>query len=235
MTAKKMLGKIGYKANLAGSTWLVRVVLEETADFIPGQFVSLKVSEDGLRRSYSVASLPGEKHIDLVVDVSPMGVGSKYILGLQVGDAVEVLGFLGKFGVSEEAREANKHLVFVGTGSGIVPLRPMIEDLLVNKKYTGKITLVWGVRYEKDIYWQSEIDKLQREYDNFNFELVLSRPTDEWPGRRGHVGDVLDVQENKWEEKLFYLCGSKEMIEEQKTKLMGLGVKEENILFERFA
>ncbi|HCW31320.1 TPA: hypothetical protein DGD59_01165, partial [Candidatus Collierbacteria bacterium] len=81
MNAKKMPGRVVYKTNLAGDTWVLGIELEEKADFIPGQFVSLKVNEEGLRRSYSVASLPNKKNIELVVDVAPMGVGSKYVLG----------------------------------------------------------------------------------------------------------------------------------------------------------
>ena len=97
MIPERIIGKVEYKENLAGSNYLVRIGFEKKVDFTPGQYASLKVSEDGVRRSYSVASLPGERVIDLLVDVSPMGVGSKYILGLKVGDHVEILGFLGKF------------------------------------------------------------------------------------------------------------------------------------------
>ena len=67
MAVKKMLGRVAYKANLAGTTWLVRINLAEVADFVSGQFVSIKVNKEGMRRSYSVASLPGEKMIDLVL------------------------------------------------------------------------------------------------------------------------------------------------------------------------
>jgi NAD(P)H-flavin reductase len=235
MSVKRMEGKVGYKENLAGNTWLVRINFEEIADFVPGQFVSLKVSDEGLRRSYSIASLPGGKHIDLVVDVTPMGVGSKYILGIKVGDSVEVLGFLGKFVVNEETLLATKELLFVGTGTGSAPLKAMIEDLLVNKGYKGQTYFIWGMRYETDLYWQKEIDKLQRDFDNFHFEIVLSKPGVDWPGMAGHVGDVAEMMTLNWKETSAYLCGSVEMIEEMKNLLKTKGVAEEDINFERFA
>lgn len=233
MSAKKMPGKLIYKENLAGTTWLLGIELEEIAEFIPGQFVSLKVNDEGLRRSYSVASLPGEKSIELVVDVEPMGMGSKYILELSIGDSVEVLGFLGRFTVSSEALTKNK-MLFVGTGTGIVPLRTMIEDLLVNKGYKSEVNLVWGMRYEGDLYWQNEIDKLQREYDNFHLFIALSRPTEKWPGVSGHVGDVIDAMKID-NEMTAYLCGNPEMINETKEKLISMGVSESQIFHERFA
>lgn len=229
-----MIGEVVYKSNLASDNWIVGIAFEEEVDFIPGQYVSLKVNDEGLRRSYSVASLPGGKRIDLVVDVSPMGIGSKYVLGLKVGDKVEVLGFLGRFTIDEELLVTAKEIIFVGTGTGVVPLRPMIEDLLTNKRYLGKVRLIWGMRYEGDLFWQAELDKLQREYDNFCLDIALSRPGEKWPGVRGHVGDV--IEELKLGENVAaYLCGNPEMIAESKAKLMRKGIPETFVFNERFA
>lgn len=230
-----MLGRVIYKTNLAGDTWILGIELEEKANFIPGQFVSLKVNEEGLRRSYSVASLPNKKNIELVVDVAPMGVGSKYVLGLKVGDQVEVLGFLGKFVVSDDTLLTQKELLFVGTGAGAAPLKPMIEDLLINRGFRGETRLIWGMRFEKDLYWLAELDKLQREYDNFHLDITLSRPGEKWPGVQGHVGDVIDKIKIEGKETSAFLCGNPEMIMEMKKKLMDMGVPEGQIFYERFA
>lgn len=234
MAVKRMMGKVIYKEILAGKTWLLGVSLEEECDFVPGQFVSLKVNDEGLRRSYSIASLPGKNNIDLVIDVTPNGVGSKYIMALRVGDSVEVLGFLGKFIIREDDL-MQKEMLFVGTGTGIVPLKVMIEDLLVRKQYKGKVNLIWGMRYETDLYWQSEIDKLQREYDNFHFHIALSRPGEKWPGVAEHVGDVIERLSFQGSQTSVFLCGNPKMIEEMKEKIIKKGVLEEKILFERYA
>jgi NAD(P)H-flavin reductase len=234
MTAKKTLGRLVGKTNLAGNTWLLRVEFEETQVFVPGQFVSLKVNEEGLRRSYSVASLPGENSIDLVVDVTPMGVGSKYILSLNVGDMVEVLGYLGKFTVKEETIRKER-VLFVGTGVGVVPLKPMAEDLLANKQYGGQIDLVWGMRYKPDLFWQKEMDLLQKKHGGFHLEVVLSKPDDDWTGSRGHVGEVIDGLSINWAETTVFLCGNPLMITEMREKLINKGVPVTQIFFERFA
>jgi len=230
-----MIGKVSYKENLSGSTWLIGIALDETAEFLPGQFVSLKVNDEGLRRSYSIASLPGKKSIELVVNVTPMGEGSKYILGLSIGDSVEVMGYFGKFVVTDEVVTSQKHLIFVGNGTGIAPLRPMIEDLLKNKSFEGQIHLVWGMRYETDLYWLAELDKIQREYDNFHLSIALSRPVEKWLGVSGHVGDVISGLDIKGAETSAFLCGNPEMITEIKDLLISKGVEEGQILYERFA
>ena len=235
MIAKKMIGVVKRKENLAGNNWLLVIGLPEVADFIPGQFVSLKVSDEGLRRSYSVASLPGKADIDLIIDVTPMGIGSKYVLGLKVGDSVELLGFLGNFVVEDDVLLSSKEVIFIGTGTGIVPFRPMIEGLLVKKGYKGQVRLVWGMRYVSDLFWFEEIKKLQSEFANFRFELVLSRPDESWQGARGHVGDVLEGLADDWQKVTAYLCGNQMMIDETREKLLGKGVNDESIIFEKFA
>jgi len=235
MEAKKMVGKVIYKENLAGKTWLIGIEFLHEVMFTPGQFVSLKVSDEGLRRSYSIASLPGKKFIELVVNVAPMGIGSKYILGIKIGDSVEVLGFLGKFVVRFDELTPEKRLIFIGTGAGIVPLKPMIENLLINNKFNGKINLIWGMRYETDLYWITELDKLQREYDNFCMEIALSHPGERWPGVQGHVGDVIDKISIEEKDTIAFLCGNPEMITEISDLLKNKGVPSSQILYERFA
>ncbi|HCX25975.1 MAG: hypothetical protein UX08_C0004G0044 [Candidatus Collierbacteria bacterium GW2011_GWB1_45_35] len=234
MSPKKLIGKVEFRENLAGQNYLVRIEFDEKVDFTPGQYVSLKVNSEGLRRSYSVASLPEEKSIDVLVDTTPMGVGSKYILGLRVGDEVEVLGFLGNFIIDFQATEKARHIMFLATGTGIAPLKPMIEDLLYKRSFIGEMRLVWGVRHETDLYWLKEMDNLNRDYDNFKFDIVLSQPTEDWPGFRGHLGGLVNELTQDWSKTLVYLCGSREMIVEMEKRLKEKGVPEEQIHYEKY-
>lgn len=235
MAPKNNVGKVEYKQNLAGNVWLVRINLNEVAEFIPGQYVSIKVSAEGLRRSYSVASLPGQRNVDLLIDVTPMGVGSKYILSLNVGDPVELLGFLGHFTIDQNLLQNNNKVLFVATGTGIAPFKPMVEDLLVNKQYKGEVRLVWGMRFEEDLYWLKEMENIHRDYDNLHFDLVLSKPKPEWPGLSGHVGDVIEKLVITGETTLAYLCGAPAMIDEINTMLNKKGIPEEKIFFEKYS
>jgi len=240
MAVKKLIGTIEYKDNLAGNVWLVRIKFDEDLYFSAGQYVSVKVSEEGERRSYSIASLPsvvnGDKrdYIDIVVDITPMGVGSKFFLNTKVNEKVEVMGFLGKFTVDEISLEETDTLLFVANGTGIVPLKPMIENLLEVKSFKGKVILVWGMRKEEDLYWTEEIERLTRDFDNFSFEMVLSIPDDDWPGNRGHVGDVIKDLNIKWQKVRAYLCGAPEMVEEMEGLLVAKGVDNNNIVHEKF-
>ncbi len=162
-----------------------------------------------------------------------MGMGSKYMLGLEVGDLVEMLCFLGRFVVEEPLLTGGDNLLFVATGTGIAPFKPMIEDILVNKHFKGEVKLVWGMRYEKDLYWLKELEKLDRDFVNFNFELTLSKPETK-QRRKGRVGSVVDELTMKWSELVVYLCGSTGMIEEMSAKLQTKGVLKDKIYYEKF-
>lgn len=234
MAPEKLIGRVEYKENLAGDNYLVRIGFDKKVVFIPGQYASLKVTEDGVRRSYSVASLPNENVIDLLVDVTPMGVGSKYVLGLQVGEPVEVLAFLGRFTIDPQLLFAAKHLLFLATGTGIAPFKPMIEDLLYRKHFANEVRLVWGMRHPEELYWLKELDNINRDFDNFKHDVVISKPTEDWPGFVGHVDTVVNQLEQDWTKTLVYLCGAPNMITEMEMNLKDKGVPQTNIFYEKY-
>lgn len=227
----KHIGVVTKKINLAGPNWLIKFEFESDINYEAGQYLSLKVSETGERRSYSIASRSNGRLLELMVDVAPMGVGSRYVLGLKVGDRVEALCPMGSFSVQPSEVSGQMRMLFVATGSGIVPMKPIIEDLLIDKKYQGKMQLLWGMRHEEELYWINEFRQLEKDHPNFDFRLVLSQGGSSWGGKRGHVADVFDDSYDGW---CAYICGNKEMIAQTAAKLETIGVKKENIHFEKF-
>jgi Na+-transporting NADH:ubiquinone oxidoreductase subunit F len=202
-------------------------------DYLAGQYVSIKVSEDGQRRSYSLASFPEDQEkIQLMVDISPMGPGSVCVMELEVGDTLEILGPMGRFTFEETNFGGGvDELIFVATGSGIVPMRSMIRHLL-NQKTEKKLTLHWGMRFEGP-FWEDEFNKLSEDYSNFKFDLVISKPSEAWTGCRGHVTDCLAVYPSLTQ-KSYYICGNQHMIMDVSQFLTERGVPSQNIFFEKF-
>lgn len=204
--------------------------------FLAGQYVSLRVSEVGERRSYSIASTPDETHgFNLLVEIVPDGKGSEYLANLALGSEVEVLGPLGKFVVANP-QEADVKRLFVATGSGIVPIWSMINDLLINKKTLAPIRLHWGMKREEDLFWVDNLERLTVAHPNFVYDIVLSRASDNWELCTGHVQDCLTRdfptgELNNWEG---YVCGSKEIVLDICAKLEELKMKKEVIYHEKF-
>ncbi len=201
-------------------------------NFIAGQYVSLKVSDKGERRSYSIASSPGINHgVELLLDISPQGVGSKYLESLQFGDTVTFLGPLGLFIVQEKIPE--RELFFIATGSGVAPFRSMLLDLLQEKQDKRKMTMYWGLRYEQDMFWESEFQELAESFPNFTFKIILSKPTEAWKLSQGRVTDLLTVL-NKPAGAGYYLCGSGPMVKDVIQHLLESGVPAQNVHNESF-
>jgi NAD(P)H-flavin reductase len=201
-------------------------------EFAAGQYVSMKVSERGDRRSYSICSSPLVQHgFELLLDVSPHGIGTQYIENLNFGDQVEVLAPLGGFVIQQQLQE--EEFVFVATGSGIAPFRSMLLDLLQGQHDTRPITLYWGLRHAQHLFWQNDFLDLAQAFPNFKFHPVISQAVDEWPLCRGRVTDCLSIHELP-KQAGYYLCGNAAMITEVNTLLQQKGVLEQNIHYEKF-
>lgn len=226
---KKQMGEVVSKLGIAEKVFEIEISLPEVLLFKPGQYVSLKVSEQGLRRSYSVVDYVGGV-IKLIVDVGPGGLGSVFLENIKVGDDIEVMGFFGNFLLDRTEVENKSVVYFVATGTGIAPFIPMIKKL--KSFYTGKVVLWWGVRFVRRVYWQDELKKIKEEWNNFEYEMYVSRPETEWNGKVGRVGDTLDSVETK--NISWFLCGATEMVEQMKNRLRLKGVSEDDINYEKF-
>lgn len=206
-------------------------------EFMAGQYILMRVPGAEQLRHYSIASSPSVDHaIELLVDVGPQGSGSKYLQELKPGDGVEFMAPGGKFTVDPSigSGQAEKELWFVATGSGISPIRSMIEDLLVDKKDKRPMWLHWGLRYPEDVFWFSEFAEWAEDYDNFTFDPVLSRPNEAWKFCSGHTSECVAKHHGNFSGVGAYLCGNKAMIEEVTQKLLEKGVPLERIHREEF-
>jgi len=209
----------------------------------PGQYVSVVVGQnqnpDGskvsIRRSYSIFTTPDFGKVGFVVDTKPMGPGSQYFINLKVGEQISFKGPLGKFTLSSALQ---KQIVFVATGTGIGPLRAMIDDLFQNTKNLvseTKVELYFGFRTQEDIFWRDYFEKLQEKHpEKFVIKIVLSQPGQGWIGLTGHVTEhvVLSININSKPE--FYLCGNLNMISDVSEKLKGQGISTNFIHFESY-
>ena len=185
-------------------------------EFRAGQWVSLILplldeKERPLRRSYSIASVPdASSRFELVISRVDGGRASPWLCELPVGTKLEVKGPQGTFHRLPNAGPS----LFVATGTGVAPFRGMIHDAL---KYGGETPLwvLFGVRTPKDALYREEFEALAKAHPRLQFMLSMSRPPDDWSGRRGYVQThVLEL----WRELAkqgrpeAYICGVKKML-----------------------
>jgi NAD(P)H-flavin reductase len=194
-------------------------------DYRPGQFISLRCSEDGeKRRSYSISSHPSHRGgFELLVRQVPGGLGSSYLGALQKGSQLHFTGPMGFF-VPELRHEGDA--VFVATGAGIAAAYPMALDVASRAEETGRVVLYWGMRSQGDLYWLDRLDALAARSPRFRRELVLSQPDGAWPGPRGRVTDhvLRAVDDRAFDRPVYYLVGHGDMVRDVKAGLEQRGV-----------
>lgn len=158
----------------------------EPFDFVAGQWVSLvlPLAEGEARRAYSIASPPdGSGRFAIAVTKVTGGAGSCFLHALPEGSVVRAIGPQGFF---TRPRGTRHPALFVGTGTGVTPLRSMILDALASGD-DSPMHLLFGVRHEEDRLYLQELDALAKKHANFCFACSLSQPKDDWSGLRGYV------------------------------------------------
>jgi len=191
-----------------------RLVEPKEIVFKAGQFISFETMSAGVARPvvrpYSIASSPHDTAmISIVLNRVPGGVGSGFLFSLSPGDRLTFKGPVGSFYVRDPARD----LLFVATGTGIAPIRSMVLGLL-EQGHNGSIQLYWGLRSQRDLYYQEELERLARRHPNFSSTVTLSRPEGAWPGPTGRVTTLVAERVQSVKNLAVYLCGNNAMIRE---------------------
>jgi Na+-transporting NADH:ubiquinone oxidoreductase subunit F len=220
------------------------------------------VNKETVERAYSMASFPAEgKEIMLNVriatppfdrakngwmNVNP-GVASSYIFSRKAGDKVIISGPYGEFFINESDAE----MLYVGGGAGMAPMRSHLYHLFKTLKTGRKVTYWYGGRSKRELFYTDHFRKLEQEFPNFKFYLVLSEPlpVDNWvnkkdindPNGDGFTGFVHNAVINEYlskhespEDLELYFCGPPLM--NQAVQKMGedFGMADENIRFDDF-
>ena len=203
----------------------------ERLHFKPGQFVSFQHNLHGKQiiRPYSIASLPDGNRFELCLNLVHEGLFSPYLFEMKPGDSVEMGAPLGFFTIRNPAKEA----VFIATGTGIAPFRAMAPGYLTHPE-AKQLTLLFGVRHERNIYYREEFEALAGEHPDFRFWPTLSRAEASWQGRTGHVqSHLLEVIGDRRDLDI-YICGLKAMVDDVRAILKAMGFDRKQIIFEKY-
>lgn len=220
-------------------------------------FSDLPTGSDEVIRAYSMASHPAEGRTlkfniriatppfiagKLAEDI-PWGICSSYTFGLKPGDKVRLSGPYGESFMINDNRE----LVFLIGGAGSSFGRAHVLHLFRTENTKRKVSFWYGARSLRENIYQEEYEKLQKEFPNFSYKLVLSEPLPEdveggWPQKdplktnflfRAFEQGQLKLMDAP-EECLYYVCGPP-MHNKSVLKLLDdYGVPRENIVLDDF-
>lgn len=206
-----------------------RVELHAPMSYRAGQYVTLR-REDGLTRSYSLASLPRESTLELHVRRAPHGQMSGWLFDhARAGDRVTVRGPAGDcFYTSGDIAQP---LLLVGTGTGLAPLAGICRDAIA-QGHSGSIHLYHGSRTPEGLYLQEELRGLERANANFHYTTVVP-PDDDTSTAAAliHAIGAAHPALNGWRG---FVCGNPPAVAALKKKLFMSGMPSREIFADAF-
>ncbi len=210
----------------------------EKIDFQAGQYVQL-ITEPYARmkqrvsRAYSISSKPEiNDSIQLIIRLVPEGICTTWVHKyLKLGDKVNFTGPYGDF----EIRDTDADIFFVAGGSGLAPIKSMLEHLQLAGT-DRKMTFFFGAKTPQDLYLAEEMQAYEKVFADFHYVPVLSQtiPEDNWQGKTGRVMPYFEEVLRDPKKTEAYLCGSPGMIESVTQALIELGVPKDKIYFDSF-
>jgi len=216
----------------------LQIIEPDSITFKAGQYIQFQVPEyeacpESVYRAYSIASSATDTSgITLVVTKVPGGLATTYIHDVvKEGDEVTFSGPYGDFYL----RESDREIFMVATGSGLAPVLSILHQI-VEEKIQRKVTLVFGARQRKDLFYVEELVALKEQVSNVEVILTLSRPQEEdrWEGERGRVTSVLESILSDGENKEAYLCGNPAMVESCVELFTQKGLPQDLVFFDKF-
>jgi NAD(P)H-flavin reductase len=178
--------------------YVVREVSKETPDtftlrlepengsnggsFLPGQFSMLWVFGVG-ELPISISGDPA-RHDRLVYTVRSVGQATNSLVNQKTGSGIGVRGPFGTGWPVEAAR--GRDVIVVAGGIGLAPLRPVIYQILQNRKDYGRLVVLYGSRSPRDLLYCKELAKWARSPET----QVLTTVDYGGLSWRGHVGVV---------------------------------------------
>jgi ferredoxin-NADP reductase len=200
-------------------------------DFLPGQFLMVKVEVDGssVARCYSISSPPAASGY-LEISVKRQGrVSNALHETLRAGGTLSIHPPLGRF----TAPSGNDGLVLVAGGIGITPLISVIRHVVATQP-TRRVTLLYSVRDRGDAAFDAELSCLAQHHAQLRVVMtVTSGDPGTWRGGRIDArllrASVDDLQHSE-----FLICGPLAMIDDVREMLAVLDVPPERVRFEAF-
>lgn len=210
---------------------IVQLRPEEPLPYEPGQSIALEIPYRPRRwRYFSPANAPRsdgsiELHIQLIAGGQVSGAA---VRSLRKGDTVRLGAPVGD---TLQLPKENKNLLMVAGGTGLAPLRAMLEQLDREGQAVPSVHLFHGARMPWNLYEHAQLTRLtQRPW--FSYTPVVSDDTS-YPGQQGMVGTVA-AQYGPWPGHVAMVCGSPAMVAHTVAELTGAGTPEADILTESF-
>lgn len=203
----------------------------------PGQAIDLFVptaSGMTMKRPYSIASAPGftgASRFEIAVTRVTGGATSSALHALELGAELDAEGPRGNF--RRWAADRDLSTLFVAAGSGLAPLRAMLQAELA-RDVGPSVGLLFGCRTTEDVLWKDDLETWVEQRPRFALAVTLSRPPATWTGQAGHVQRQAAEMVARLRPERVFICGLSAMVEAVARALEDCGVPSKAIRFEEY-
>ena len=120
------------------------------------------------------------------------------------------IGLRGPYGASWPLKKAKeKDVYIIAGGLGLAPVRPLIEQILDDKKAYGKITVIYGTRDPSQLLFV-------KDYERWNKQVKFLQTVDcgdsSWKHHVGYIPALIEKLKFNPAESIAYLCGPEIMM-----------------------
>ena len=219
LTAVPVGAEARSRAQVAGVERLTPSVLrvhlrcdDEAFTYRAGQYLTL-FREDGLARSYSIASLPGEP-IELHVRRIAGGRMSGWFAAPEaLGATVQIQGPSGE--CSYIGGREDQPMLLAGTGTGLAPLYGVLRDAL-RAGHRGPVHLYHGALNDAGLYLQDELRAIAAAHANVQYLPTTLDGT-------GPIDAVVRARHASTAGHRVFLCGDPAIVSGLRKKLFLAG------------
>lgn len=200
-------------------------------DFQPGQAVLVGAAGQPERRPYSLACSPERAaetgRLELLIAAEPDGTLGANFGPAAPGTLVDVEGPVGTFTLPSAIHAG--WALFVAGGTGIAPLRSMIDHVL-RQQPSRRVSVLYSARRRDEFAFIDELRAHAREGRLELHQTVTRDDSSTWAGGRGRIGRAqFEAVLHQPDATLCFVCGPRDMVAESVATLQTLGVQDDAI------
>lgn len=184
---------IAIKEHNANEKWYqLELLNRKTLGHVPGQFVQVSVMGYG-EAPISITSAPsGDNKFEL--SLRAVGTVTNKLDTLQVGDTIHIRGPFGHgFESDILAKMQGKHLLFIAGGTGLFPVRSLLNTVLPEQDKYAKISLLYGCKSMQDRAgaYQHELDAIMAMGGNVELLETVDKEDPAWNKNVGVITTLI--------------------------------------------
>ncbi len=202
-----------------------RVKPEQGFSFIPGQCAMLSLFGVG-EAIFSISSSPSQEEMEF--SIKDVGRVTHALHEAEEGLELGIRGPYGN-GFPLEDMKGN-HLLFIGGGIGLAPLRPLIFHACENKEDFGALQLIYGARSPEDLVFKKDLFETWKNDENISIYLSSDIQAPGWDGYVGFVPQYLEELAPNPEGTIAITCGPPVMIKFVLQTLEKLNFKPDQVI-----